>query len=77
MCSSFGHTLTGVIRIGERERERDLQGEGALVRGFVFVLLIIYIEEVFDGFSSPRGFPKINLSLSCDRVSFSDPVYLL
>ena len=36
---------------------RDLQGEGELVWGFVFVLLIIYIEEVLLGFLSLEGFP--------------------
>ena len=47
-------TLTCVIHIGERER--DLQGEGALVWGFVFVPLIIYIEEVLLGFLPLEGF---------------------
>ena len=45
-------TLTCVIRIGERY----LEGEGALVWGFVFVLLIIYIDEVFFGFLPLEGF---------------------
>ena len=55
MCSSFEHTLTCVIRIGQRERY--LRGEGALVWGFVFVLLIIYIKEVLIGFLPLEGFP--------------------
>ena len=49
------HKLTCAIHIGERER--DLQGKGALVWDFVFVLVIIYIEEVFMGFLPLEGFP--------------------
>ena len=70
-------THTHFCNSHRRERERYLQGEGALVWGFVFVLLIIYIEEVFVGFSSPRGFPRINRCLSCYCVSSSDLVYAI
>ena len=43
-------------REGGREKGREMQGEGALVWGFVFVLLIIYIEEVLLGFLPLNGF---------------------
>ena len=54
-----------------------MQGEGAPVWGFVFVLLIHVYRGIFIGFSSPIGFPKINLCLSCDCVCFSDPAYAI
>ena len=76
MCSSFEiHTHLCIVH--RRERERDMQGEGAHVWGFIFVLLIHLYRGNFVGFSSPRGFPKINLCLSCDCVSFSDHVYAI
>ena len=35
--------------------------------------LVIYLEEVFfDGFSIPRGFPRIYCCCLCDCVSISD-----
>ena len=70
-------THTHLCNSHRRETERDMQGEQALICGFVFVFLVIYIEEVFAGFASPRGFPRINWCLSCDCVSFSDPVYVI
>ena len=54
-----------------------MQGEGALVWGFIFVLLIHLYRGSFAGFSFPRGFPRINMCLSCDCVSFSDHAYVV
>ena len=60
------------------ERKRDIAaGERALVWGLVIVLLIHLYRGCSVGFSFPRGFPRINLCLSCDFVSFSDPSYAI
>ena len=52
-----------------------MQGGISSVWGFIFVPLIHLYRGSFDGFSSPLGFPRINLCLSCDCVSFSDVAY--
>ena len=60
-----------------REIETYIQGEGELVWGIIFVLLIHLYSGSFVGFCSLIGFSRINLRLSCDCVSFSDPVYAI
>ena len=40
------------------------------------IVLAIYDKEVFVGFSSPRGFPKINV-VSCECVFLSDLVIMM
>jgi hypothetical protein len=40
------------------------------------IVLAIYDKEVFVGFSSPRGFPRINV-VSCECVFLSDLVLML
>ena len=40
------------------------------------IVLAIYDREVFVGFSSPRGFPRINV-VSCECVFLSDLVLML
>ena len=70
-------THTHFCNSQRRETERDMQGEQALLSSFVFVFFYHLCEEFFAGFSSPRGFPKINLCLYCDCVSFSDHVYAI
>ena len=71
------HTHTHLCIAHRRERETYLQGEGAPIGGFFFVLLIHLYRGIFVGFSSPRGFPMINMCLYCDFVSFSDHVYAI
>ena len=55
MLLIWTHTLTSLILIGERERE--IRKEKEHLFGVVFVLLIIYIEEVLLGFLLLEGFP--------------------
>ena len=74
MWSSFGHTLTCVIRVGEREREIFARRMSTCL-GFCLCSFDHLCWGSFAGFSSPRGFPRINQCLSCDCVSFSDPIY--
>ena len=60
-----------------RERKISLLGEGALVWGLIFVLLIHLYRGSFARFSSPWGFPRINLCVllcGCACLSFSDPL---
>ena len=40
------------------------------------IVLTIYDKDVFAGFSSPRGFPRINV-VSCGCVFLSDLVLML
>ena len=40
------------------------------------IVLAIYDKEVFVGFSSPRGFPRINV-VSCECVFLSDLVLMM
>ena len=54
-----------------------MKAEGEHVWGFVFLLLIHLYRGSFAAFSSPLGFPRINLCLSCDYVSFSDLAYAI
>ena len=59
-----------------REREIYMLGEGAPIWGLVFVFLIHLYRGIFARFSSPRGFPKINLYVLLSRCAclyFSDP----
>ena len=55
-----------------REIEIDKLGEGVLILGFYLIHLF---RGSFSGFSSPLGFPRINMCLYCDCVSFSDYGY--
>jgi hypothetical protein len=41
------------------------------------IVLAIYDKEVFAGFSSPRGFPRINVCVSCECVFLSDLVLMM
>ena len=43
---------------------------------FGHCILVIYIEEFFAGFF-PLGFPRVNCCVTCDCVSFSDPLYVV
>ena len=76
MCSSF-ETHTHMWIGNKREKEIYLLGELEPISGFEFVLLIHLYRGRFVGFSSPRKFPRINLCLSCDCVSFNDPSYAM
>jgi hypothetical protein len=45
---------------------------------FVLILALYWqsiIEDLFVGFYSPWGFPRIKCCVPCDYVSFSDPLY--
>ena len=51
-------------------------GEGEPIWGLVFVLLIHLYRGSFVGFSSPWGFPRINICVllcGCTCLSLSDP----
>ena len=86
----YMHSLTLVLRKTEKkggiEKEDQCLWCLALMLGvwslslyetlfFGHCILVIYIEEVFDGFF-PLGFPRVNCCVPYDCVSFSDPLYM-
>jgi hypothetical protein len=75
--SSSAHILKAVAVAGGRRRQAHAQSWS--VFGVLVLVLELYwksiIEEVFVGFSPPRGFPRIKCCVPSDCVSFSDPIY--
>jgi hypothetical protein len=63
--------------VGEREKSGASLGEDFLYwfELSLDIVLAIYDKEVFAGFSSPRGFPRINV-VSLVNVYFSVILFL-
>jgi hypothetical protein len=64
---------------GEREKSGASFGEDFLYwfELSLDIVLEIYDKEVFAGFSSPRGFPRIKCCVSYECVFLSDLVLIL